>query len=49
LPFLVVKYGGSMLWALMIYWIVSTLRPRWPNVTCTLAAAGIATAVALRI
>jgi uncharacterized membrane protein YfhO len=25
LPFVLVKYGGSMLWALMIYWIVSTL------------------------
>jgi hypothetical protein len=25
LPPVVVKYGGSMLWALMIYWIVSTL------------------------
>jgi uncharacterized protein DUF2809 len=25
LPFFWVKYGGSMLWALMIYWIVSTL------------------------
>jgi len=25
LPYFVVKYGGSMFWALMIYWIVSTL------------------------
>jgi hypothetical protein len=24
LPFFLVKYGGSMLWALMIYWICST-------------------------
>lgn len=30
LPFVLVKYGGSFLWALMIYWIVSALRPRWP-------------------
>jgi len=25
LPFFVVKYAGSALWALMIYWIVSTI------------------------
>ena len=25
LPSPIVKYGGSMLWALMIYWIVSAL------------------------
>jgi len=29
LPLCVVKYGGSMLWALMIYWIVSSLLPLW--------------------
>lgn len=29
LPFLLTKYGGSTLWALMIYWIISSLRPRW--------------------
>ena len=29
LPSFVTKYGGSTLWALMIYWIVSTLLPRW--------------------
>ena len=27
LPPIIVKYGGSMLWALMIYWIVSALLP----------------------
>jgi hypothetical protein len=27
LPPVVVKYAGSMLWALMIYWIVSALLP----------------------
>jgi hypothetical protein len=26
-PPVIVKYGGSMLWALMTYWIVSTLLP----------------------
>ena len=29
LPAVVVKYGGSMLWAVMIYWIVSAALPRW--------------------
>ena len=27
MPYVIVKYGGSMLWALMIYWIVSALLP----------------------
>jgi len=45
LPFLIVKYGGSMLWALMIYWIVSTVRPRWPIAKSAFVAAGIAAAV----
>ncbi len=26
---MIVKYGGSILWAMMIYWIVSSLRPAW--------------------
>ncbi|WP_242187283.1 DUF2809 domain-containing protein [Sphingomonas sp. CARO-RG-8B-R24-01] len=29
MPFFVTKYGGSALWALMIYFIVSSLRPCW--------------------
>lgn len=29
LPSFIVKYGGSTLWALMIYWIVSALLPSW--------------------
>jgi len=47
LPSAIVKYGGSMLWALMIYWIVSSVRPRWPVAKAALAAAVIATAVEL--
>jgi hypothetical protein len=47
LPFFIVKYGGSMLWALMIYWIVSTLRPRWPIPTAALAAMVVSGAVEL--
>lgn len=27
LPFVVVKFGGSMLWAMMIYWIFAAIRP----------------------
>ena len=27
LPFVLVKFGGSMLWAAMIYWIFAALRP----------------------
>jgi len=27
LPFVVVKFGGSMLWAAMVYWIFAALRP----------------------
>jgi hypothetical protein len=45
LPFVVVKYGGSMLWALMIYWIVSSIRPRWPVTRGALMSSAIATAV----
>ena len=29
LPSVLVKYGGSSLWALMVYWLVSTLLPSW--------------------
>ena len=47
LPFVVVKYGGSILWALMIYWIVSSLFPRWPIGRSALVAAGVATTVEL--
>lgn len=45
LPFTVTKYGGSMLWALMIYWIVSTLLPRWRPSVAGFAAGILATAI----
>jgi len=45
LPQTVTKYGGSMLWALMIYWIVSTLRGRWRPQWAALLAGAVATAV----
>lgn len=47
LPGPVVKHGGSALWALMIFWLVSTARPRWPHSHSALAATGIAFAVEL--
>ena len=43
LPPVMVKYGGSVLWALMIYWIVSTVRPMWR--LRAIAAAGAVTTV----
>jgi hypothetical protein len=45
LPAVVVKYGGSMLWAVMIYWIVSTAMARWRLPVVGLVAGAIATAV----
>lgn len=45
LPRLLVKFGGSALWALMIYWIVSTLRPGWRPAETALLAGSVATAV----
>jgi hypothetical protein len=45
-PF-IVKYGGSTLWALMLYWIVSTLLPAWRPSRAALVAGLIATAVEL--
>jgi hypothetical protein len=45
LPPPVVKYGGSMLWALMIYWIASTLLPAMRLRVLALLTAGITTAV----
>ena len=38
LPWVVMKYGGSMLWAMMIYWIVSALLP-----AVSLSLAGLVT------
>lgn len=45
LPPSVVKYGGSMLWALMIYWLLSTLFRRRQVLLIALIAAVVATAV----
>jgi hypothetical protein len=45
LPPAIVKYGGSTLWALAIYWVVSTLLPSWRMCTVALLAATLATAI----
>jgi hypothetical protein len=45
LPLLVVKYGGSALWALMIYWIVSTVLRSWRLRGVGALAGAIATGV----
>jgi hypothetical protein len=47
LPFVVVKYGGSALWALMIYWIASMLRPSLHSLKVALLAGVVATIVEL--
>ena len=45
LPTVVVKYGGSMLWAVMIYWIVSAALARWRLPVVALISGAIATGV----
>ncbi len=45
LPHFVVKYGGSTMWALMIYWIVSALLPGLRLVSITLLSGTLATAI----
>ena len=45
LPAVVVKYGGSMLWAVMIYWVVSAALPRWRLTVVGLVAGAVATGV----
>lgn len=45
LPAFVVKYGGSALWAVMIYWVCSTAFPSWRPLGSTLASGFLATAV----
>ena len=47
LPSGVVKYGGSSLWALMLYWIVSTLLPTQYPLIVVLLTGTLATAVEL--
>ena len=45
LPPFLYKYGGSVLWAAMIYWLLAAIAPRSRPVRLALVAAAIATAV----
>jgi hypothetical protein len=42
LPFLVVKWGGSVLWAAMVYWLMAALMPSRRVVDVALVAGAIA-------
>jgi hypothetical protein len=39
------KYGGSMLWAAMIYWVIAGGMPKWRPSRVGTVAAGVAAAV----
>jgi hypothetical protein len=45
LPWFVMKYGGSTLWAVMIYWVLALLWPRSAPRSLALAAGTVATLV----
>lgn len=45
LPGWIVKYGASMLWALVLYWIVSALLPSWSFLRTVVLAGCVATGV----
>jgi hypothetical protein len=45
LPHFGSKYGGSALWALMIYWIISALLPPWNRVYVASLSGAFATSV----
>ncbi len=47
LPTFVTKFGGSILWALMVYWIVSTIGRQWPLVWLVLVATAVTFGVEL--
>jgi hypothetical protein len=45
LPASIVKYGGSALWAMMIYWIASSILPSWRAMHVALFSGGLATSI----
>jgi Protein of unknown function (DUF2809) len=47
LPGGIVKYGGSILWATMVFFLVAIARPRWPRRSIALLSAVIAVSVEL--
>ncbi|MFK8067920.1 MAG: DUF2809 domain-containing protein [Gammaproteobacteria bacterium] len=42
LPEFISEYAGDTLWALMVFWIVCTLRPDWPTKTIVMTAVAFA-------
>lgn len=47
LPGVVVKYGGSALWAAMVFFLLATVAPAWKRPTIAAIAAVLAVAVEL--
>ncbi|NLS19965.1 DUF2809 domain-containing protein [Rhizobium sp. P40RR-XXII] len=47
LPFEVVKYGGSILWGAMVYWLLATVFAGTPRFRISLAAVVVAVLVEL--
>ena len=47
LPGVIVKYGGSILWATMVFFLVAIARPRWPRPNAAMASIVIAIGVEL--
>ncbi|HEY0910518.1 MAG TPA: DUF2809 domain-containing protein [Bradyrhizobium sp.] len=47
LPGVIVKYGGSILWATMVFFLVAIARPRWPRRNAAMASIVIAIGVEL--
>ncbi|MFD2784451.1 ribosomal maturation YjgA family protein [Hymenobacter rubripertinctus] len=45
LPAWLTAYAGDTLWALLVFWLVALLRPRWPVLRVGLAAFGLTLAV----
>jgi hypothetical protein len=45
LPAFVVKYGGSTMWALMIYWLITTMLPTMRLPAAVVSAGLVASAV----
>ena len=47
LPWLAMKYGGSTLWAVMIYWVLAALLLSWEPAPLALLAGALATLIEL--
>lgn len=45
LPFVLVKFGGSMLWAAMVYWLIAAIRPAASSASIAVNAALFAIAI----